>query len=95
MTKLGFYFTTNYQVPSTSGCEAIQKNQLTYEMSIDGGQSFGATSGEIKYLQAYMHYNIRVRAVNDQNVIGSWETLTLRTISTGNKFKNMYFLFCR
>ena len=84
MTKLGFYFTTNYQVPSRSGCEAIQKNQLTYEMSIDGGQSIGATSGEIKYLQAYTHYNIRVRAVNEQNVIGSWETLTLRTISTGD-----------
>ena len=83
MTKM-FKF---YQEPSRSGCEAIQKYQVKYEMSILEGQIIVGASGQIQYLQGYTHYNIRVRAVNEQNVIGPWATFTLRTISTGDEFK--------
>ena len=71
-----------------SGCEAINKNTFSYQVSIDGARTPWQAHGfAIRYLNAYSDTTICVRARNERYGIGDWKTLTLRTISTGANFE--------
>ena len=56
---------------------------LNYELSINEATSSHDSTATTEYLEAYADYTLKVRAVNARNAVGHWETLTLKTITTG------------